>query len=285
MRFRIDHDYHIHSRLSRCSGCPEQTPENMLKYAERNGISRMILTDHFWDETIPSGYEWYEGQDYPHVSQNLPLPQSDKVSFKFGCETDMDKNFRIGITKETMEKFDFVIIPTTHVHMKNFTYDVKDESLLCRRALYVHRLARLLEMDLPRRKIGLAHQTCELIAPPFPEGACAFEDHIRLLDGISDTTYLDLFRGVAEKEIGVELNIDGNSLLKYSKEQLESVLRPFFFAKEAGCKFYLGSDAHDPKEMQFVPEKFIIPVEYLGLEESDMFLPACFDDDAGKEGF
>ena len=199
MEFLIDHDYHIHSRLSLCSGCDEQTPENLVKYAEQNGFSRMVLTDHFWDETIPSGFAWYEAQDYPHVSLNLPLPRSGKVCFKFGCETDMDRNFRIGITNEMVEKFDFVVIPTTHIHMKNFTYNEADESLLCRRALYVHRFARLLEQNLPRRKIGLAHPTCELAAPPAPEGECAFEDHIRLLDGISDLTFLDLFKGAAEK--------------------------------------------------------------------------------------
>ena len=274
MQYKIDHDYHIYSFLSTCSGCPEQTPENILKYAERNGLSRIVLTDHFWDETMPSGFAWYEPQNYAHISRNLPLPQSDRVSFKFGCETDMDKDFRVGIARETMEKFDFVVIPTTHIHMKNFTYDERDDSLLCRRALYVHRFARLLDMDLPRRKIGLAHLSCDLIAPCPPEGACAFEDHIRLLDGVSDQTYLELFRGAKEKEIGIELNIP---VRNYTPSQLARILRPYFFAKEAGCKFYLGSDAHNPEEAAQVPEKFSRPLELLGLEESDKFHLRCFD--------
>ena len=34
MRFKIDHDLHIHTKLSFCSGKPEQTTENIYKYGE-----------------------------------------------------------------------------------------------------------------------------------------------------------------------------------------------------------------------------------------------------------
>ena len=42
MKFRIDHDLHIHSLLSECSSDPEQTTENILKYA-----AQMLLTRIF----------------------------------------------------------------------------------------------------------------------------------------------------------------------------------------------------------------------------------------------
>ena len=35
MKFIIDHDLHIHSQLSLCSGIPEQTPKAILEYAKR----------------------------------------------------------------------------------------------------------------------------------------------------------------------------------------------------------------------------------------------------------
>ena len=39
MKFQIDHDYHIHSKLSSCSRDPEQTNERILQYAKENGLS------------------------------------------------------------------------------------------------------------------------------------------------------------------------------------------------------------------------------------------------------
>lgn len=54
----VDHDLHIHSRVSPCAG-PEgdtQLPENILKYVEKNKFHTICLTDHYRDETV-SGTE------------------------------------------------------------------------------------------------------------------------------------------------------------------------------------------------------------------------------------
>ena len=47
MKFKIDHDYHIHSGLSECSSCADQTPARMLEYAKEYGLSRICITDHY----------------------------------------------------------------------------------------------------------------------------------------------------------------------------------------------------------------------------------------------
>lgn len=52
MKYKIDHDFHIHSVLSPCVKNPEQTVENILAYGEKNGFVAICLTDHFWDEWI-----------------------------------------------------------------------------------------------------------------------------------------------------------------------------------------------------------------------------------------
>ena len=54
MRFICDHDLHIHSYVSPCSGDPEQNPDNILKYAVENGFKTVCLTDHYWDDSVPS---------------------------------------------------------------------------------------------------------------------------------------------------------------------------------------------------------------------------------------
>ena len=84
MRYEIDHDYHIHSKLSLCSNDPRHTTESILKYAEESSLKSICLTDHFWDERIDGGSEWYAKQDYSHVCKALPLPRSKEVEFLFG---------------------------------------------------------------------------------------------------------------------------------------------------------------------------------------------------------
>ena len=49
MRFPVDHDYHIHSKLSSCSKDPEQSTAHILEYAKEHGYRQICLTDHFWD--------------------------------------------------------------------------------------------------------------------------------------------------------------------------------------------------------------------------------------------
>ena len=78
MRYVYDHDLHIHSRLSLCSGDPEETNERILQYARDNHLKTICLTDHFWDETIPlsADSEFYRIQNLAHVKAALPLPQA-----------------------------------------------------------------------------------------------------------------------------------------------------------------------------------------------------------------
>lgn len=114
MRFSVDHDFHIHSRLSRCSGDAAQTPEAMLYYAARFGLKKICVTDHFWDARVPGANAWYRGQDLDHLRSILPLPEGE-IRFCFGAETEMDRSFRLGIAPQTFDAFDFVIIPAPSI--------------------------------------------------------------------------------------------------------------------------------------------------------------------------
>jgi HisJ family histidinol phosphate phosphatase len=262
MRYEIDHDIHIHSHLSLCSNDPMQTKENILAYAIRNNLKYICLTDHFWDENIPKANEFYEPQNFEHIKKALPLPESDSVKFYFGCETEMDKNYRLGISEERFDSFDFVIIPTTHLHMMSFTIDEKDTSLERCADLYVARLDKLLDMDIPFHKIGIAHLTCPLMAPNNKD------DHLKVLDLIPDKVFKELFSKIAKKKAGFELNF---SFFQYEGESLERVLRPYRIAKECNCKFYLGSDAHHPQGFDYAIKNFSAIIDALDLKESDKF--------------
>lgn len=264
MRFQYDHDYHIHSGLSLCSNDPEQTPQSILKYGEEHHLKRLVLTDHYWDETIPGAEEFgfYRDQNTERIYRAYPLPQGENIRFFWGCEIDMRYDFRIGLTKEHFDRFDFVIIPTTHMHMPPFTVEENLGGEEARAKLYVERWDALLDMDLPFEKIGFAHLTCSLIYNKDKDA------HLRVLDLVSDEEFRRLFTRSKEAGMGIELNFP---ILKYSDADLPRVLRPYRIAKEVGCKFYLGSDAHHPSEFVGISQQFDAIIDALDLTEEDKF--------------
>jgi len=264
MRYVIDHDYHIHSYLSSCSKDPEQTAERILAYAEDNGFKNICITDHLWDSTVPGASGWYGKQNIDHVSEILPLPKSDKVNFYFGCETELDKYLTLGLSKENFDKFDFIIIPFTHLHMRGFTIDEENCTREGRANAYVSRIKAFLSMDLPFHKVGIAHPTCSLIASE------DWKEHIAIIDSISDETFGEIFESAAQKGVGIELNF---AIEKYEKEELESILRPYRIARSKGCKFYLGSDAHHPAPLDAARQRFELIIDALNLTEDDKFYP------------
>jgi histidinol phosphatase-like PHP family hydrolase len=259
MKFIIDHDLHIHSRLSSCSNHPEQTPTAILKYAVANGFKHICLTDHFWDEKVPGASDWYRPQNITHVAQSIPLPEADGVTFHFGCETDFDKFKTLGISRETIDTFDFVIVPTSHLHMQGFTIEPEDTSVARRAALYMERNHALLDMDLPFTKMGLAHFTCCLL-----DRGCE-GNYGAIMDAITDTEYAEFFTRLAKCGMGLEINTS------LEDASLRSILRPYRIARDCGCKFYLGSDAHTPNEFKMAHSRFSAMVDALGLTEDDKF--------------
>ena len=193
MKFKIDHDYHIHSQLSSCSSDPKQTVERILLYAKENGLSKICLTDHYWDSAVSGASDWYRPQNFDHISQAKPLPQADGIEFLFGCETEMDKLMTVGIPESRFGDFDFIIIPTTHLHMTDFTFSRDDgESNQDRACLWVERLDALLDKPLPFGKIGIAHLACGLINNK------SRKDYLETLDLIPEDEMKRLFFKVAE---------------------------------------------------------------------------------------
>ena len=256
MRFRIDHDLHIHSYLSLCSGDPEQNPAAILRYGEENGFTTLCLTDHMWDPAVPGASNWYAAQPYERTREVLPLPQSDRCRFLFGCETDMDRHTVIGVSRAVADELDFVIVPTTHLHMHGFTLD-GSEGAEERAKLWCSRFDALLDADLPFEKVGVAHLTCSLIWR---------DRYLEVLRLIPDEEYHRLFERAAKCGIGIELNFPAIGM---DAECAELTLKPYRIAREEGCRFYLGSDAHHPAGLAAAKANFEAIVEQLGLTEDD----------------
>ncbi len=259
MRYIADHDFHIHSTLSPCCGDENQTPENLLKYAQKNGYKKICLTNHFWDENVKSEAWWHPDERFDFISQALPLPQAEGVDFLFGAEGDMDYNFVLGVSEERYDVFDFMVISTTHLTLAGHT--VREEIKTPEEAAkyWLLRLNALIEKNLPWNKTGIAHLTCGHI---FEGGT---PKAIKCLD---DGDMYSVFEKCAKIGVGIELNL---RTLRLSDEEKSILLRPFFIAKDCGCKFYLGSDSHSTAALEDAKENFEDIITLLDLKETDKF--------------
>ena len=260
MRFKFDHDLHIHSKISLCSSDEEQTKERILQYALDNGLKKICVTDHFWDSDIEGASDWYKNQNFEWINKILPLPKADGVEFLFGAETEMDKTPRIGLGKKYYDVFDFIIVPTTHLNNAGFSLTEEEaKSVEGRAAAWLRKLEHLLYSDLPFHKTGAAHLACNLISKER-------EVTLAVLDSLPEAELTRLFKRAADIGIGIELN---SSDMSFKDSEAPTVLRIFEIAKLCGCKFYLGSDAHHPKAFLRAPAIFERAIDYLELKESD----------------
>ena len=261
MKMKFDHDYHIHSTISACCSDERQTKDRILQYAEDLGLKKICVTDHLWDNAVDGASQWYAPQDVESLCKILPLPKSDKCEFVFGCECELDKNLTLSLHKKNFDKFGFIIIPTTHMHMKGFTAVEEDYDYPERFALHwVRRFRAVLDMNLPFNRVGIAHLTCNCLAPK--------PHYLDVLQMIPDSEMIALFEKASKVGAGIELNFED---MKFSDDEADIVLRPYRIAKKCGCKFYFGSDAHKPDVFDEVSGVFERAVDLLGLTEEDKF--------------
>ena len=263
-RYILDNDLHIHTFQSTCSTDEGQTPEAILKIAKERGMKTICLTDHYWDDLVPSNtlYNWwYEQQNYDNIAKSLPLPKDDEVRFLFGCEVDVDSSNRIGLPKERWDDFGFIIVSTTHFHHM-IGPEWENRTPQQNAKLWIERFDTVLNADLPFGKVGIAHLACGLIGN-------SKEDTLASLDAIPEEELKRLFTKAADLGLGIELNVDD---LKFNDEEADTVLRMFRIAKACGCKFYFGSDAHERDAFEGVDPILERAIDLLDLKEEDKFI-------------
>ena len=265
MRFIYDHDLHIHSRISPCGGDPNQTPQRILQYAVDNGLKTVCITDHYWDGTVPHPHGTGAGQTTEQILSALPLPQTDGIRFLFGAETEMDLDCTIGVGREMIGRLDFIIVPLNHLHMTGFSCR-GDEDAAERARWIVRRFDALLDADLPHHKVGLAHFTDGLI---YPGGK-----NTDVLTRIPESEYRRLFGRAAELGMGIELNMPAAKadLREMTWEEDADELNVYRIAKEMGCKFYFGSDAHTVAGLGWAKRNAEKIIDLLALDEDDKFI-------------
>ena len=264
MRFTYDHDLHIHSRISPCGGDPNQTPERILQYAVDNGLKTICITDHYWDGTVAHPHGTGAGQTTEQIKSALPLPQKDGIRFLFGAEVDMTLDGTVGISSSRLAAMDFLLISISHFHCTDFTIRSEDAATAEGKArVLLDKLEQLLDMPLPWHKISLAHLVGQKVSGGDPDLHCQV---IRLLMTERLTT---LFKKAAALGVGIELN---TATFSFGNDaEREAVTAFYAHAKECGCKFTFGSDAHAPFQWEHHRERAQAMADALGLTEEDIF--------------
>ena len=261
MTFTFDQDLHIHSALSRCVTDKAQSTERILQYAIDNHLDTVCITNHYWDASVAGASRWYAGQDFAHLTKALPLPTARGVRFLFGCEADMTRDMRLTIPTERFDDFDFVLISLTHFNHSHLAIP-KDAPARERAKLWADRFVAVLDMPLPFHKVGISHLACSYM------DLDDRENYIETLNTISSDTMSKLFSKAARLGVGIELN---RCDMKYSDREAYAVLRMFRIARDCGCRFFCGSDAHDAAAFAETPDVMARAIRALGLREEDKF--------------
>ena len=259
---RIEHDFHIHTTLSRCAN-ETATVENYIANAKKLGLKKLGFSDHFWDSSISGAINWYQQQDYVHVARlrsELDYVTGKDVITYFGCETEYDPvHHGVAITEETAEKFDFILVPNSHTHtmMPKSFYQPYQKHV----DFMVQAYNEILDSNISRYITAVAH--------PFEAVRCPYDKTI-LIYLISDDFFNRMFDKSAKKEVAYEINVA--SMKNKTDVQIaeSSQMRMFKLAKECGCKFIFGSDAHNGEAHRTYANHVNLVADLLNLREDDI---------------
>ena len=240
---RFAHDMHIHTLWSG-DASEKAAVAGYVAAGRELGLQKMGFAEHFWDDRVEGAFPFYRPQTFAKVSQTreeIRQLGDCGIQLLFGCEVEYDPVRRApALTPQVAEQFDFVIVPNSHSHetMPKEYYAQKQKH----KDFILEAFNDIINCDVSAYVCGIAHPF-SLVRCPYP---C--DDLIGL---VSDDVFKDLFARTAEKGIALELNVScfmsglrqlGLEMDRVGDCQLMRMLR---IAKEEGCKFFFGTDAHD----------------------------------------
>ncbi|HNT34304.1 MAG TPA: hypothetical protein PKH07_04825 [bacterium] len=255
---RIDCDLHIHSYLSACSNEKDtRTPGAIVSLAEEMGLRAMGFADHLWTNPNLAPSEWYRPQDESQISRirNELEGICSKVRVLVGCEAETIAPGKFGITRAFADQLDFVLLACSHFHQKEFVEQPDGDSP---QELGKH----IMKFFRSAVSSGLATSI------PHPLIPCGSLDKFdEAIASLSDAELQDAFGLAQSHRVALEITVGfiPNEKRPFS---IETPIRFLSLAKQAGCKFTLGTDAHSFKQQKRLQELRPL-VEALQLTDED----------------
>jgi histidinol phosphatase-like PHP family hydrolase len=237
----IDHDLHIHTYLSAC--CHDkgnQRPANIVAVAQTLGLKTIGFADHVWSNRQIEPSSWYRPQDERQIERlrHDLRSVSSPVRILVGCEADTVAPGRFSVTREFATTVDYVGLSCSHLHLKDLVQQPADntpEAVGC------------LLMDLFTSGIDSGVATL-IVHPFFPFGFEAVFD--RAIASLTDAQFLDAFGLAADRHVALEITISFIPPQPATPWSIDTPIRVLTLAKQAGCRFTLGSDAHELVRMR-----------------------------------
>ena len=260
---KVDIDTHLHTPLSKCCFDQQETIENVASLLAGRGYRLLAVTDHVWGHPTVAPNEWYarhpeqgtlEQADYIHThASEFPL------TVLASCEADMKAPGIYGITDAMREKLDVIMLSTDHFQLRDFVEQPSEVT--------PDNLAKLMMKFF---RAAVKESGAQIFSHPLFTSSYG-EYYDRTMDCIGDAELLDALGEAAAKGIALEIN----AMLLYgcvSKDTFkwETLLRVFSLAKQAGCKFTFGSDAHKMEHFNYdyLSAKM---ADEAGITEQDIF--------------
>ena len=256
-------DLHTHTNRSLCA--PRAvTVASFLPACVKEGIRTLGISNHIYKP------EFLQCQYPDNISHALKAreeiqelqPQTD-VKLLLGCEVDIFYGQEPTVRVEDAPLFDYALIAASHIFNWLHEYTHVDLSTPEKvRRMLIDRFVYACELDYPI-PTGICHPLYPLCTPLEQE----------IVDGFTYTELKDCFALAAERGRSIEIHAclyrNGTQL---NEEGLShSYLQMLSVAKECGCKFHFGADAHSPDAFVGYHQKLERAAQIIGITKEDLW--------------
>ena len=248
-------DLHLHTNLSSCA--PNTTTvSTYLEHCETEGIKKIGISNHLYND---------KGIDHTLKIKDeiYALQNSTSVQILLGCEMEVFYDEEFMLNKTTAAQFDYVLLAPSHIfnqmqHYEKFDLSSSDKI----RNLIIDNFKRACLLDL-----GLPTAICHPLYP-----ICA-PNQQEILDGMTDEQLAECYTLAAQHNKSIEIHAClYRDTVTLDQEGLSpSYIRMLSVAKQCGCKFHFGTDAHDAQSFINKHSLLLRAAERAGICEDDMW--------------
>lgn len=262
-------DLHIHTNRSFCAPS-STTVESYLPLCEKEGLRVLGISDHVYPTQVIRNRGFADKDKVSHLTSlrgELKKAQEETgIRLLLGCEMDLFPSTGPLLSPEEGLNFDYILVAASHIlnYPKMYAdYDLSTPAKLRKLTLDQFFAACELRYPVP---VGICHPLYPICSP--------WEQEV--VDGISDTCLNECFSMAAERDISIEIHAclyrNGTALNEYGLS--DSYLRVLSAAKNCGCKFHFGADAHNPDMFADKHDLLRKAAELIGITAEDLWEPA-----------
>lgn len=252
-------DLHLHTNLSFCA--PRTTfLSSYLLFCAQEGVQKIGISNHLYaakgvEHTLQIRKEIEEARE------------SAPVQILMGIEAELFFGQEPQLVKEDAVHFDYALLAPSHIFNLIHEYEGFDLSTSDKvRQLIIDNFKRacLQDLGIPT---GICHPLYPIAAPKQQE----------ILDGMTDEMLAECYTLAAKHDKSIEVHacLYRPSVFMDEEGLSPSYIRMLSIAKECGCKFHFGSDAHKPEDFVNVHRLLERGAERAGIREEDLWQVAC----------